>query len=178
VATKVKCSIHIAVWIDGKTAMVSTTTRPFGENPGSLAIAGQQVEHLIESGVERTMKSTGGRHGRVSYQHQTVDPAVKNERRRAKEITQYLDRVMARFNPEPEGKIITRIVLAGPGETKKKLAGAIALNHPEWPTPEIKTTTGRLTTAQKRVALFGSQRISSAIRKKVTTAIAPRRMRG
>jgi hypothetical protein len=26
--------------------------------------------------------------------------------------------------------------------------------------------------------LFGSQRISSAIRKKVTTAIAPRRMRG
>jgi hypothetical protein len=168
-----KSAIHVAVWIDGKTAYVSTSTRRHDD--GVIGHATPRVEHFVESKVERTMRSTGGRHGHIAWQHQTVDPAVKNERRRKKEIANYLERVLAHFNPEPDGSVMSTIILAGPGETKKKLAATIASQHPEWPEPELKTTPGRLTTAQKRVVLFGSQRIAPASRKKMRIEAPPKK---
>lgn len=171
-----KSAVHVAVWIDGKTAFVSTSTRSHGDLQEEIPPVIE--EHFIESRVERTMRSTGGRHGHVAWQHQTVEPAVKNERRRNKEIASYLERVLEHFNPAPGGRVMSSILLAGPGETKKKLAAAIASQHPGWPEPHLVTTSGRLSTAQKRVALFGSQRITSASRKKTSKEAPPKKKTG
>lgn len=143
-------ALHVGIWLDLSEALLAIESvlmrKPLEKTKPEVK--------FITSNIERRCKSTGGRGGHYSYQHTSVRSAARNERRRDGEIQEFLQKVTANLESHPEHKIIASLTLAGPGLAKQRLASILEKRHPEWPKPEIKTTTSRMSEYEK-LALLG-----------------------
>ncbi len=151
--TKDNSSVHVAVWLDKKSALLKIEERS-NTAPDQPPVT--SIETLT-SNAESTVRSTGGRHGHFAYQHQTVQPAVKAERRREAESLAFMRQVIGRIEKNPEHRKIETLLVAGPGEAKKHLASELRTLHPEWPPVIVSTTSSRLSQAQKLATLTNLQ---------------------
>jgi hypothetical protein len=113
----------------------------------------------------------------MAFQHLTVQPAIKAERRREHESIAFMREIIAHIEKNPQHRIITSLQIYGPGEAKKMLASQIKLRHPEWPTPELSATGSRLTEAQKLAHFESTHRKDMENRKNRTSETAARRFK-
>ncbi len=167
-------TLHITVWLDRHSAVMGIEERSFAfpEDPPKKTI------ERFTSHIERRCSSTGGRHGHMAFQHLTVQPAIKGERRREHESIAFLRELIAHIEKNPQHRVIASLRIYGPGEAKKMLASQIKLRHPEWPTPELNTTSSRLTDGQKLAHFESIQRKEIESRKNRTSETAARRIKG
>ncbi len=166
-------TLHVTVWLDRHSAVMGIEER-------SIAFPDDPPKKTIErftSNIERRCSSTGGRHGHMAFQHLTVQPAIKAERRREHESIAFMREIIAHIEKNPQHRIITSLQIYGPGEAKKMLASQIKLRHPEWPTPELSATGSRLTEAQKLAHFESTHRKDMENRKNRTSETAARRFK-
>lgn len=167
-------TLHVSVWLDRRTALLSIEERDMKSRDGTPKVTLER----FKSGLERKSRATGGRHGHIAYQHQTVRPAIKEERRKEKDYLSYLHHLISRIEDSPQHRTMSSLKLAGPGETKKVLASELAKIHPEWPAPEISNTQSRLSEAQKLAHFTEAQRRAEERRKNRTNENPARRSKG
>lgn len=167
-------TLHVSVWLDRRSALLSIEEH----KPASSGESPQVTLERLTSGLERKSRATGGRHGHVAYQHQTVRPAIKEERRKEKEYLAWLHQVIHRIDSNPQHKTVSSLKVAGPGESKKILAAELARIHPDWPAPEISNTPSRLSDAQKLAHFSEAQRRAEERRKNRASENPARRISG
>lgn len=167
-------TLHVSVWLDRRSALVSIEEH-------DIKVPGEPPKLTVErfkSGLERKSRATGGRHGHFGFQHQTVLPAAKEERRKEKDYLAWLHHLISRIEGNPQHKTMSSLKLAGPGETKKILASEVARIHPEWPAAEVTNTTSRLSEAQKLAHFTEAQRRADERRKNRANENPARRIKG
>lgn len=166
--------LHVTVWLDRHSAVMAIEERSAAspEDPPKKTI------ERFTSNIERRCSSTGGRHGHMAFQHLTVQPAIKAERRRDHESIVFMRDIIGRIAVNPEHRIIASLHIYGPGEAKKMLASQLKLMHPEWPAAELGTTSSRMSEAQKLAHFQSHQRSANESRKNRTNETAARRIKG